>query len=44
MKCVMCRLGETEIGTTTVTLEQDGLVIVIRSVPGEICAQCGRLF
>ena len=38
----MCRHGETAPGTTTVTLERDGRVVVIRSVPAEVCDSCGH--
>jgi YgiT-type zinc finger domain-containing protein len=38
----MCRSGETVPGTTTETLERDGQVVVIRSVPAEVCGPCGH--
>ena len=44
MKCVICRNGETEPGTTTVTFERDGCVVVIRGVPAEVCANCGESY
>jgi len=33
MTCVICEVGETEPGTTTVTLEKDGTITVIKNVP-----------
>lgn len=42
MKCAVCRNGETAPGATTVTLERDGRVVVIRSVPAEVCDSCGH--
>lgn len=42
MKCVICHDGETEPGTTTVTLIRDETTVVIRDVPAQICTICGE--
>ena len=42
MKCVICKLGETRPGTATVTLERNGMILVVRSVPARICENCGE--
>jgi len=42
MKCVVCKSGETRRGTTTVTFERDGLTLVMKEVPAEICMNCGE--
>lgn len=42
MKCVICKQGETRPGKTTVTLERDGLTIVIKNVPAQVCVNCGE--
>jgi YgiT-type zinc finger domain-containing protein len=42
MKCVICQFGETEPGTTTVTLTRDETTVVIRDVPAQICMTCGE--
>ena len=42
MKCVICRYGETEPGTTTVTLTRGETTIAIRDVPAQICTTCGE--
>jgi YgiT-type zinc finger domain-containing protein len=42
MKCVICKTGETKPGTTTVTFDREGSTIIIRSVPAEVCTQCGE--
>lgn len=44
MKCCLCKTGETHPGKTTVTLERDGSVVVIRDVPAEICEDCGEYY
>jgi YgiT-type zinc finger domain-containing protein len=42
MKCVVCKQAETRSGTATVTLERDGLTIVFRGVPAQVCPNCGE--
>ena len=42
MKCVVCKLGETRPGFTTVTLERNGAALVVRKVPAQICDNCGE--
>ena len=44
MKCVICKHGETQIGTTTVTLERDTTTIVFKNVPAEVCDNCGEAY
>ena len=36
--------GHTHRGTTTVTLQRDNTVVVIRDVPAEICKDCGEYY
>ena len=42
MKCVVCRNGETRTGRMTVTLEREGVILVVKGVPGRICDNCGE--
>ena len=42
MKCVICKYAETKLGTTTITLERDGLTCVIKQVPAQVCPNCGE--
>lgn len=42
MKCPICRQGETRPGTATLVLERDGLTMVVRHVPAEVCENCGE--
>jgi YgiT-type zinc finger domain-containing protein len=42
MTCVICKNAETEAGTTTVTLERDGLTLVLKAVPADVCPNCGE--
>ena len=42
ISCVICKEGSYSSGTTTVTLERGNTVIVVKSVPAEICSNCGE--
>jgi YgiT-type zinc finger domain-containing protein len=42
MKCIVCKQAETRPGTTTVTLERDGLTVVFKGVPAQVCPNCGE--
>ena len=42
MKCVICTFGETEFGTTTVTVNDDRQTIVVKNVPADVCDACGE--
>ena len=44
MKCVICKTGQTHPGITTVTLQRDKTVVVIRDVPAEICDDSGKYY
>jgi YgiT-type zinc finger domain-containing protein len=44
MKCVICKHGETVLGRTTITLERDGLTLVVKDVPAQVCANCGEAY
>ena len=42
MTCVICKQAETQPGTATVTLERDGMTLVIKGVPARVCPNCGE--
>ena len=44
MECVICKNGNTFEGFTTVTLEQNNSVVVIKEVPAYICNNCGHFY
>ena len=44
MKCAICKLGELQAGKVTVTLERKGAILVFKSVPAQICLNCGEEF
>jgi YgiT-type zinc finger domain-containing protein len=44
LKCVICKQGETQPGIATVTLERDATMLVVRSVPAQVCENCGEQY
>jgi YgiT-type zinc finger domain-containing protein len=44
MKCLMCKNEKTIDGTTTVTFERDGMTLVIKNVPAQVCPNCGEAY
>jgi YgiT-type zinc finger domain-containing protein len=42
MRCVICGEGETQRGLATLVLERGGLTMVLKSVPAEVCENCGE--
>lgn len=44
MKCIICEQGETQPGTTTMTLEHDTTTVVFKNVPAEVCETCGEAY
>ena len=44
MTCVVCKVGETRAGKTTVTLERKGVTLLFKGVPAEVCSNCGEAY
>ena len=50
MKCPICKLGETESGTTTLTFVrpfgelQNEVTVVLKNVPAQVCSNCGEAY
>jgi YgiT-type zinc finger domain-containing protein len=44
MRCVVCKLGETLPGKTSVTLDRGQMTLVFKGVPAEICQNCGEAY
>lgn len=42
MRCVVCKKSETRPGKAMVTLERDGLTLVVKGVPADVCENCGE--
>jgi len=44
MKCLICRHSETEPGRTTLTLEREGVTLLVRGVEAQLCGECGEAY
>jgi YgiT-type zinc finger domain-containing protein len=44
MNCPLCRNGELQEGHADTSILREGLVLVIRDVPADICDNCGEQF
>jgi len=44
MDCALCKVGTTEKGSVTVTLERNGAIVLIKDVPAEVCTNCGHYY
>lgn len=42
MKCAICQNGSTTEGSTTLVLERGQTLVVFKSVPAQICSNCGE--
>ena len=42
VKCIICKQGETQSGNATVTLERDGMTLIVKAVPAQVCENCGE--
>lgn len=42
MKCVICKHGVTEQGFSTVALDAEGVTLVVKKVPAQVCCNCGE--
>ncbi|MGD0463301.1 MAG: type II toxin-antitoxin system MqsA family antitoxin [Tepidisphaeraceae bacterium] len=44
MKCVICKNGKTAPARVTVTLERGATTLVFKSVPANVCDNCGEQY
>ena len=42
MKCAICRNGTTHAGYTTIILEKEQTLLIVKHVPAQICENCGE--
>ncbi len=42
MRCVICKQADVQTGTATVTLERDGMTLVVKHVSAQVCPNCGE--
>ncbi|PJF26425.1 MAG: hypothetical protein CUN53_07880 [Phototrophicales bacterium] len=44
MRCVICKQGQTQPGSVTVTLERGQATLVFKYVPAQVCENCGEAY
>ncbi|HAF43991.1 MAG: type II toxin-antitoxin system MqsA family antitoxin [Lentisphaerota bacterium] len=44
MKCPICKHGNTHPGVASITLERGDSTVMFKSVPAEICDNCGEVY
>lgn len=44
VRCVVCRQVQVKPGQATLTLERDGLTLLIQNVPASVCPGCGEAY
>ena len=44
MTCVICKQGQTQAAKTTVTLEREGMTLVFKDVPAQVCTTCSEAY
>lgn len=44
MICVICKQANTQAGKTTVTLERNGMTIIFKDVPAQVCPNCDESY
>jgi YgiT-type zinc finger domain-containing protein len=42
MNCIVCKIGSTQPGKATVTIDKGQTVVVIRDTPAQVCTTCGE--
>jgi YgiT-type zinc finger domain-containing protein len=44
MTCAICKHGNLETGSVTVTLERASALLIFKNVPARVCDTCGEEF
>ncbi len=44
MICLTCKVGTPQPALTTVTLERDGALVILKNVPARVCDNCGERY
>ena len=42
MRCVVCKEADTRQGVATITLQRAGTTVAVKSVPAQVCPNCGE--
>jgi len=44
MKCVMCKGEDLDSGKTTVKVQREETLVIIKDVPADVCEDCGEYY
>lgn len=44
VKCIICRNNKTAPGRVTVTLQRGSCTVIVKSVPADVCRNCGEYY
>ncbi|MDE3166243.1 MAG: type II toxin-antitoxin system MqsA family antitoxin [Acidobacteriota bacterium] len=44
MTCAICKNGTTHDGSVTVTLQRGETTVILKSVPADVCDNCGEYY
>ena len=44
MQCIVCKVGLTRPGKTTVTFDRGNTTLVFKGVPAEVCENCDEAY
>ena len=42
--CHFCEIGDVKPGTATTPSHRNGMVVVVKNVPVDVCANCGEVY
>jgi YgiT-type zinc finger domain-containing protein len=44
MKCVICKTGDLQPQSVSVTVDRQGALLVVQGVPARVCDNCGERY
>jgi len=44
VNCIICKHGETAPGVVTVSLQRGDTTVILKSVPADVCGNCGEYY
>ncbi len=44
MKCVICKTGTTQRGSTNSLFNRNGSFVIVKDIPAQVCTQCGEAY
>lgn len=44
MNCIVCKIGKTQAGLATVTVQRGDTTVILKQVPADVCENCGEYY